>query len=78
MFKFQAVLARTQPFLSRSVRNGATNPGSNAEKGSIIMQFAVFRTLLATCVVLVRWRVEDQVGSALFSYVKRTQIHPFV
>jgi hypothetical protein len=41
MFKFQAVLARTQPFLSRSVRNGATNPDSNAEKWSIIMQFAV-------------------------------------
>jgi hypothetical protein len=41
MFKFQAVLARTQPFLSRSVRNGATNPGSNAEKWSIIVQFAV-------------------------------------
>jgi hypothetical protein len=40
MFKFRAVLARTQPFLSRSVRNGATN-GSNAEKWSIIMQFAV-------------------------------------
>ena len=41
MFKFQAVLARTQPFLSRSVRNGATNPDSNAEKWSIIVQFAV-------------------------------------
>jgi hypothetical protein len=41
MFKFRAVLARTQPFLSRSVRNGATNPDSNAEKWSIIMQFAV-------------------------------------
>jgi hypothetical protein len=31
-------LARTQPFLSRSVK---TNPDSNAEKRSIIMQFAV-------------------------------------
>jgi hypothetical protein len=34
-------LARTQTFLSRSVRNGATNPDSNAEEWSIIMQFAV-------------------------------------
>jgi hypothetical protein len=32
MFKFQAVLARTQPFLSRSVRNGATNPGFKCRK----------------------------------------------
>jgi hypothetical protein len=40
-FNFRAVLARTQPFLSRSVRNGATNPDSNAEKWPIIMQFAV-------------------------------------
>eukprot|EP01046_Picozoa_sp_COSAG06_P023094 COSAG06_NODE_1819_length_8293_cov_39.705394_9_plen_69_part_00 len=41
MFKFQAVLARTQPFLSRSVEKRATNPDSNAEEWSIIMQFAV-------------------------------------
>jgi hypothetical protein len=55
MFKFQAVLARTQPFLSRSVRNGATNPDSNAEKWSIIMQFAVmFGSIeLHACVRLV-------------------------
>jgi hypothetical protein len=41
MFKFQAVLARTQPFYHTAKRNGATNPDSNAEKWSIIMQFAV-------------------------------------
>jgi hypothetical protein len=40
-FKFRAVLARTQPFLSHSVKNGATNPDSNAEKWPIIVQFAV-------------------------------------
>jgi hypothetical protein len=34
-------LTHCQPFLSRSVRNGATNPDSNPEKWSIIMQFAV-------------------------------------
>jgi hypothetical protein len=47
MFNFQAVLARTQPFLSRSVRNGATNPDSNAEKWSIIVQFAVLQPSVA-------------------------------
>ena len=41
MFKFQAVLTHCQPFCSGSVRNGATNPDSNAEKWSIIVQFAV-------------------------------------
>jgi hypothetical protein len=41
MFKFQAVLARTQPFYHTAKRNGATNPDLNAEKWSIIMQFAV-------------------------------------
>ena len=35
MFKFRAVWARTQPFLSRSMRNGATNPDSNAENGQL-------------------------------------------
>jgi hypothetical protein len=39
-------LAQTQPFSSRSVRNRATNPDSNAEKWSIIMQFAVLTTTL--------------------------------
>jgi hypothetical protein len=34
-------LTHCQPFLSGSVRKRATNPGSNAEKRSIIMQFAV-------------------------------------
>jgi hypothetical protein len=43
MFKFQAVLARTQPFHHAAQRNGATKPDSNAEKWSIIMQFAVGR-----------------------------------
>jgi hypothetical protein len=41
MFKFQAVLARTQPFLSRSVEKRGDQSNSNAEKWSIIMQFAV-------------------------------------
>jgi hypothetical protein len=41
MFKFQAVLARTQPFLSRSVAKRGDQSNSNAEKWSIIMQFAV-------------------------------------
>jgi hypothetical protein len=59
MFKFQAVLARTQPFLSRSVEKRGDHSNSNAEKWSIIMQFAVdwqevFRTAarslpFATC-----------------------------
>jgi hypothetical protein len=55
MFKFRAVLTHCQPFLSGSVRKGATNPGSNAEKRSIIMQFAVptERRLLTVVVVAV-------------------------
>jgi hypothetical protein len=36
MFKFRAVLARTQPFSSRSVRNRATNPDSNPENGQLL------------------------------------------
>ena len=47
-FKFQAGLARTQPFLSRSVRNGATNPDSNPLEWSIIMQFGVMQPTSAS------------------------------
>eukprot|EP01046_Picozoa_sp_COSAG06_P011096 COSAG06_NODE_624_length_13686_cov_86.804666_10_plen_101_part_00 len=36
MFKFQAVLARTQPFYHAAQRNGATNPDSNAENGQLL------------------------------------------
>ena len=43
-FKFRAVLTHCQPFLSGSVRKRATNSNSNAEKWSIIMQFAVVLT----------------------------------
>ena len=40
-FNFQAVLTHCQPFFSGSVRKRATNSNPNAEKWSILMQFAV-------------------------------------
>jgi hypothetical protein len=41
MFKFQAVLARTQPLLSRSVEKQGDQSRFKYRKWSIIMQFAV-------------------------------------
>jgi hypothetical protein len=41
MFKFQAVLARTQPFLSRSVEKRGDQSRFKCRKWSSIMQFAV-------------------------------------
>jgi hypothetical protein len=46
MFKFRAVLARTQPFLSRSVEKRGDQSRFKCRKWSIIMQFAVYEKQL--------------------------------